>query len=78
VDDREILTGGEDFEILLAAPPGSVAAAAEGFARTFDVPITRVGTVVAGDGVTLLSPDGDERPLAPEGWDHVRSAGDGA
>jgi thiamine-monophosphate kinase len=71
-DERQILAGGEDFELLLAAPPGSLAAMADEFATTFGVPLTRVGAIVPGSGVSLRAPDGAERPLPPEGWDHVR------
>lgn len=52
-------TGGEDFELLAAVPPG--APAPDGF--------TRVGTVLpASDGLAFLAPDGS--PLELSGYEH--------
>jgi thiamine-monophosphate kinase len=53
------LHGGEDYELLFAAPPD--AAVPCGIA---------IGRVVAGAGLRL-----DGRPLAPRGWDHFRGRG---
>jgi thiamine-monophosphate kinase len=53
--------GGEDYELCLATRPGTVAPFADAFEAQFGVPITRVGRVVAGRGVTWLR-DGTEIP----------------
>ncbi len=74
---HEVLTGGEDFELLIAVAPGALASAAREFEHAFGVPIARVGEVIAGSGVKLRARDGGERPLAPEGWDHVADHGAG-
>lgn len=53
------LTGGEDFELALAAPEGTVIAGA-----------TRIGRVVAGSGVVVRAADGSAMPLWTGGFDH--------
>ena len=59
------LDGGEDYELLFAAPPGirmprSLAG----------VPITRIGRLTRGNTVTLIDANGHERALKPGGWEH--------
>jgi thiamine-monophosphate kinase len=66
--DRAIdfaLHGGEDYELLFAAParvrvPRSVAG----------VRITRIGSLVHGQAVSLVDSAGRSRPLKPAGWEH--------
>ena len=55
------LTGGDDYEILCAVAPASIAAF-EGAARAAGVTCARVGTAVSGGSVTVLG--GDGAPLA--------------
>lgn len=54
-----MLTGGEDYALLVAAPAERVLA-----------PFVVVGRVVEGRGLSTLSPEGEVRPLRPRGWDH--------
>jgi thiamine-monophosphate kinase len=65
---RHALSDGEDFELLfcvdaasgrqlLAAPP-------------FEIPLTRLGEVIAGEGCWLQTSPGDRRRLEPSGWEH--------
>lgn len=68
---QRMLTGGEDFELLLAGHPGVLKDVAADFTRDFGLAIRRVGEVTAGDGIVLRGGDGSERALDPEGWDHV-------
>ncbi|WP_405285574.1 thiamine-phosphate kinase [Gaopeijia maritima] len=71
---RLALSGGEDYELLLAADP-ALAAHREGFGDCFPgVPLTRIGRVVAGSGVSLRAPDGERRP-APSAFDHFPDSG---
>lgn len=59
---RLLLAGGDDYELLFTLPPGRSPPAADG------LPLTRIGTVVAGAGVTL-----DGAPLPRDlahGFDH--------
>lgn len=58
-------TGGEDYELLVAAPEDVMAQ----LAREVDVPITVVGEVTAGDVVFRL---GGEVVEGLSGWDHFR------
>ncbi len=64
---RQALHGGEEYELLFTAPPG-----AEVLAEMAGAEITRIGEMVAGNGV-LLSEGGSLRPLPPEGFDHLRA-----
>ncbi|MCG6990200.1 MAG: thiamine-phosphate kinase, partial [Gemmatimonadetes bacterium] len=63
------LHGGEDYELCLVAPAGSLRGDELG------VPLTRVGRVEAGDGVWLDGGDGVPRRLARGGYSHVADAG---
>lgn len=67
------LRGGEDYELLFAAPPGVTEAHALEFTRAFGVPLANVGSVVPGTGVTLRRAGGEEEPLAG-GFDHFQQA----
>jgi thiamine-monophosphate kinase len=60
------LHGGEDYELLFAAPskitiPASIAG----------VKISSIGRVVRGAGVQLLAADGSSKPMPPGGWVHL-------
>lgn len=67
------LHGGEDYELLVAAPPGRLAPRVEEFHERFDLLLTRVGSVVEGAGVELVPPGGGSpRPLTRGGHDHFR------
>ncbi len=64
-----ILGGGDDYELCFTAPAG-VREVIEDLGRDVGVPVTRIGRVDAGAGLTVL--DGDGRPLrlAKAGFDH--------
>ena len=72
---RLALTGGEDYELLFAAPAGTVDTLADEFARTFRVRLTRIGTVSSGSGMRLLRHDGSTAPLDARAFDHFREDG---
>lgn len=59
-------TSGEEYELLLTAPPGLDASA---FAARFGVPLTRIGTVVEGDAIATFTREGRRVDLAG-GYDH--------
>jgi thiamine-monophosphate kinase len=65
------LHGGEDYELLVALPPGAGAGGVEEFRRRFDLVLSPVGRVVPGSGVRLR-PVGGGAPIALDrgGWDH--------
>ena len=67
------LHGGEDFELCLTAPPGTLAPLQQAFMAHFQCPLVRIGTVQAGHGVMLHLPDGTQQPLRARGYDHFRT-----
>jgi thiamine-monophosphate kinase len=67
---RLALGGGEDYELLFAAPAGAVEPLVAEFMRTFRVRLTRVGVVTRGTGVRLRQHEGTVAPLAIRGFDH--------
>lgn len=67
------LHGGEEFELLVCAPAGSIEPLAEAFEMRFRLPLTRIGAVEAGSGV-IRRGAGTDAVLEPGGWDHFRVA----
>ena len=71
--ERAVLHGGEDYELLFAAPESAVMPR-----KIAGVAITRIGRLTrrrAGEPVvTLVDPDGGGRPLKPSGWEHFSGA----
>lgn len=61
------LTGGDDYELLLAVPPENEAALR---AACGAVPVTRIGTFQPGAGVVVLGADGEPMALSGAGWKH--------
>ncbi len=60
------LTGGDDYELAMAAPEGQAPAL-----RAVGVPVTRIGRFVAGPPrVVVRQPDGSAMPLPSGGWSH--------
>ncbi len=64
-----LLTGGDDYEVLFTAPPDA-APAIEALSKEVDVPLTRIGRIAGGKGVTVLTPSGEKRRLSRGGWTH--------
>lgn len=63
------LHGGEEYELLFTARPAAARKAAL-VARRLGVALTRVGTILAEEGIWLRRREGDSEPLAPGGWRH--------
>lgn len=64
------LTGGDDYEVLVAVPPERTAAL-RAAAGTLGVPVTRIGHLQGGTAaVTVRRADGSEMILARGGWSH--------
>ncbi|MHB1465134.1 MAG: thiamine-phosphate kinase [Thermoleophilia bacterium] len=67
-----VIYGGEDYELLIAAPPdkaGRIAGAIE----AAGTPVTDIGQMTAAAaGIVMLDPRGAEQPLAQRGFDHFR------
>ncbi len=60
--------GGEDYELLFAAAPGSVDV--EAFSARFPLSLTRVGRIDGGEGVWLVEGGGEQR-VERGGYSHV-------
>lgn len=61
--------GGEDYELLVTLPEERFERAAAAVAASEGTQLTRVGVVVAGEGVEIRRPDG--RLMAPAGFDQL-------
>jgi thiamine-monophosphate kinase len=65
----DLVTGGEDYEILCTIPPAR-STAFEQAANSAGVPVTRIGTIVAGASVVAHDDQGRPFILDRKGWDH--------
>jgi thiamine-monophosphate kinase len=73
VEPELALSGGEDYELLVAAPDGIFGAEqVSEFERTFGIPLTRVGRAVSGVGVRVFR-DGKQVSLDSSGHDHFQT-----
>ncbi len=63
------LTGGDDYELVFAVPPGRQDALLD-LAREIELPLTRIGQLAAGRGVTVRGPDGEVVETGQAGWQH--------
>lgn len=61
-----LLTGGDDYELLFTAPPS----VADRLLALNDVPLARIGRVVAGTGVKLVDGEGREMMVTNAGFRH--------
>jgi len=65
------LTGGDDYELLLASPRRAERRLAGAARHDDQVPLTRVGRCTPGNAVLLAAPGGGAQPL-PRGYTHFR------
>jgi len=65
VDMNFALNGGEDHELIFAAPHKKRVPA-----RIAGVPITEIGRIVKGKKVVLIDMRGERKELNPQGWEH--------
>jgi thiamine-monophosphate kinase len=68
-----ILGGGDDYELCFTAHPNSRDSIQE-LADVLGVPITRIGEVKRGKGVSLLGRDGKPVKIDARGYDHFKGA----
>ncbi len=66
-----LLCGGDDYELLFAAPPSAAAGIA---ALGDEVPVTRIGRIVDGKGVQVVDSAGQLMALPDGGYRHFRGA----
>jgi thiamine-monophosphate kinase len=64
-----IVAGGDDYELCFTAPANSRDSIAE-LTDVLGVPLTRIGQVKRGKGVSLLGPDGKAVKVDGRGYDH--------
>ena len=74
VEDRPellptLLTGGDDYELLFAAP-GALAGQIDSMARALDLPVTEIGTLAQGKGIRIRDPSGRAMRFDSTGWQH--------
>jgi thiamine-monophosphate kinase len=66
---RAALSGGDDYELLFAAPP-SQRSPIERLAENLDLPLTRIGEMQATPGIRVVDAAGAEVHLERTGWRH--------
>ena len=64
-----IVAGGDDYELCFTAHPNS-RESIQDLAKMMDVPLTRIGQVKRGKGVSLLGTDGKAVKIDGRGFDH--------
>jgi thiamine-monophosphate kinase len=65
----QLATGGDDYELLFAAPPEAGAAISR-LAAELGLPITEIGAIEPGESVGLVDSGGNPVPVAATGWRH--------
>jgi thiamine-monophosphate kinase len=68
-----ILAGGDDYELCFTAHPNSRESIQE-LTDVLGIPITRIGQIKRGKGVSLLGPDGKAVRIDGRGYDHFQGA----
>jgi thiamine-monophosphate kinase len=68
-----ILAGGDDYELCFTAHPNS-RESIEDLTKMLGVPLTRIGQVKRGKGVSLLGADGKPVKIDGRGYDHFKGA----
>jgi thiamine-monophosphate kinase len=67
-----IVAGGDDYELCFTAHPNS-RESIEDLTSMLGIPLTRVGQVKRGKGVSLLGPDGKAVKIDGRGYDHFKA-----
>jgi thiamine-monophosphate kinase len=65
----QLITGGDDYEILAAVPERHAVELREA-AAIAGVPVTGIGDLSTGSSLTINGPDGRPLPIDHTGWDH--------
>lgn len=66
---RFALSGGDDYELCFAAPV-SQREHIVAIAKQLTLPLTRIGSIVAGSNVSVIGTDGKALPITATGWEH--------
>ena len=65
----DLLTGGDDYELLFCAPP-SARDDIVALGHRLDLPLTRIGAIEPGQDVTVVGADGQPLALGRAGYTH--------
>ncbi len=65
----DLVTGGDDYELLFCAPP-SARDAVEAIGQRLGLALTRIGVIERGEGVTVADADGNPLALGRPGYTH--------
>ena len=65
----DLVTGGDDYELLFCAPPAE-RGAIEALGRRLELAVSRIGTIEHGQGVTVVDADGRPLALGRAGYTH--------
>jgi len=68
---RCALAGGDDYELCFTAPVAH-RSAVENISHQMDLPLTRIGAIVAGNGCIVHAADGSIINILESGYDHFR------
>ncbi len=63
----------DDYELIITCRPEHIDMLRSAAAGCCTAPLTEVGRIRAGQGITLLHPDGRSEPLRAVSWDHFAS-----
>ncbi len=67
---RLALTGGDDYELCFTAAPGTVQRIRAEFEPIFELPLSHIGQVLEGQGVEIVSENGQRLEGELRGYDH--------
>ena len=65
----DLLTGGDDYELLFCAPP-SARGEVDALGKRLDLALSRIGTIERGEGVRVVDSDGQPLALGRTGYAH--------
>ena len=65
----DLVTGGDDYELLFCAPPAE-RGAVEALGHRLDLAVSRIGVIERGQGVTVVDADGRPLALGKAGYTH--------
>ena len=68
-DIADLVTGGDDYELLFCAPP-SARSDIDALGRRLRLALTRIGAIEPGQGITVLGADGQPLLITQAGYQH--------
>jgi thiamine-monophosphate kinase len=70
-----VLGDSDDYELLITCGPGDERRVRRGLDPFSDLKVSEIGRMIeGGPSITMVAPDGTERPAGPSGWDHFKKA----